>query len=113
MRNNAVKQYPKEFSKAFSILDESLEEAEKVVNNSISDNADFIVAEVNENPNTTFVNQQQVEQAQEEQTASVKVDPITAEIIEDTSEDKSNKVIDKFINKNEEQKQEINNDWMN
>lgn len=54
-----------------------------------------------------------VREQQEEQTASVKVDPITAEIIEESPEEKSNKVIDKFINKKEEQKQEINNDWMN
>ena len=54
-----------------------------------------------------------VREQQEEQTASVKVDPITAEIIEESPEEKYNKVIDKFINKKEEQKQEINNDWMN
>lgn len=106
MRNNAVKQYPKDFSKAFAILDEPLEEAERVVNNSISDEADFIVAEVNENPNTTYVNQTQIEQFQEEQSASIKVNTETGEVKESNKEpvkEEQQNLFDKYLD---------NEDWM-
>ncbi len=71
---------------------------------------DIVDIEYNEIPSsneTKMNNTEEVSKTQEEKTASVKVDPITAEIIE---EDSQEKIFDKHLNKKEEKP---NNDWMN